>query len=214
MAKFKIALKVTGLELQIEGSRDDVPLMAHAAGQQLMGLFMPASNVVEGEFSSVETPALPAPPSQAPRNSKKGSSSRSKGRSMNGTKPNGATSAEAIDWVHDPAKWGVPKQEWNTATKAMWLLYVVSREKGVGELSPAVIVATFNKHFRQSGQILANNTSRDLGKLKTKAPALVAEDTTREPKSWFLTQAGIGHAQKLVEEALGRTASTEANAGQ
>lgn len=208
MAKFKISLKVTGIELQIEGSRDDVPLMTQAAGQQLASLFMPASNVVEGEFVDA-TNQLPAPPPEPERkNSKRSSRQRS---SSNGSRANNVTGPEAIDWVHDPSKWGSPKQEWSTADKAIWTLYVVSKERDLGEISAYVIVTTFNKHFREAGLIRVNNTNRDLGKAKGKSPALVGENTTEKPSGWFLTQAGIRRAEELVSQALGRTPSPPAN---
>jgi hypothetical protein len=35
--KFKIKLEVAGFKLELEGSRDDVPLMAQAVGQQMSG---------------------------------------------------------------------------------------------------------------------------------------------------------------------------------
>jgi hypothetical protein len=38
MSKFKFKLKLQGLELEMEGSRDDIPLIAHNLGNQLTGL--------------------------------------------------------------------------------------------------------------------------------------------------------------------------------
>ncbi|MEH2257179.1 hypothetical protein [Nostoc sp.] len=61
--KFKIKLKVTGFELEVEGSREDVPFMAQAVGQQMSGLLIPASNIVEGEI--IENKDLPQLASEA-----------------------------------------------------------------------------------------------------------------------------------------------------
>src|SRR5262249_33863933 len=59
----------------------------------------------------------------------------------------------AVDWVHDPSKWGHPAQSWSTVDKCLWLLHVVKQEKNIQELSGPVIVATLSKHFRQAGPV-------------------------------------------------------------
>jgi hypothetical protein len=48
MSKFTAKLKLTGLELEIEGSRDDVPLITSGVAARLAGAMMPAANIVEG----------------------------------------------------------------------------------------------------------------------------------------------------------------------
>lgn len=70
-------------------------------------------------------------------------------------------------------------------------------------MSGPTIVATFNKHFRQSGQLTTGNVNRDLGVLKGKSPSQIGEDATKEPSAWFLTTEGKTSARKLVQEALG-----------
>lgn len=87
--------------------------------------------------------------------------------------------------------------------KSLWLLFVATNETDIKEMGSAMITETFNKHFRQSGPILAHNVARDLGRLKKKTPPQVSEDTTQNPSAWFLTEAGIREAQKLVTEARG-----------
>ena len=87
-----------------------------------------------------------------------------------------------------------------TVDKAIWLLHVVKQE-----LSGSVLVATFNKHFRQAGMITVSNANRDLGRSKSKSPPFVGEDTTKNPPQWFLTEEGTRQANKLVGDALGRT---------
>lgn len=204
--KFKISLKLTGLELQIEGSKEDVPLMAQAVGQQLTGMFMPAADFIEGEaVESIAPAALAASVEPAVKPSRK-RSSRSKTRTSTGAKPSPAPGNDAIDWAHNPEKWGNPKQQWNPTQKAMWLLYVVSKEANTAELTSRSIANTFNKHFRESGTILVQNVARDLGRRKKNStPPELGNDTTKEPSTWFLTTAGIQEAEKLVAEALGRT---------
>jgi hypothetical protein len=108
-----------------------------------------------------------------------------------------------VELNHDASKWGSPRQEWSTANKALWLLYVVGKQAGRNELTAHQIEATFNRHFRQAKQILVQNIARDLGKLRSQAKdAPVGEDATMDPSPWFLTEAGQLRAQELVEEAL------------
>ncbi|MFN8516487.1 MAG: hypothetical protein U0841_28680 [Chloroflexia bacterium] len=206
--KFKISLKLTGFELQIEGSRDDVPLMAQAVGQQLTGMLMPAADFIEGEVVEPKVPALAATIEPAVKPSRK-RPARSRTRTLTSAKPNPAPGNESIDWTHNPEKWGNPKQQWNPTQKAMWLLYVVSKEANTSELTSRSIANTFNKHFRESGTILVQNVARDLGRRKKNStPPELGNDTTKEPSTWFLTTAGIQEAEKLVAEALGRTAGS------
>lgn len=197
MTKFKIKMKLTGLELDIEGSREDIPLIAANIGQQLTGLLGPAAAIAlgTGDASSHVDPArVPLPiVDQVKRRKKRATAPRS-----------GDAQPEAdntpIDFRHDPAKFGTPKQSWKTADKSLWLMHVVATE-----LSGAVMVATFNKHFRQAGTITVSNSNRDLGRLKSKSPAVVGEDTTQTPPRWFLTEEGTRQAMKLVADALGRS---------
>lgn len=200
-SKFKVKLKLTGFELEIEGSREDVPLMAQAVGQQMSGLLLPASGIVEGEI--VEDRNLPQATLEAqPKPRKKQVSRR---RSPNST-PNGEHSVVTTDWRHDPLKWGNHQQDWTTADKSIWLLYVVSKEANVSELPGSEVSATFNKHFRQSGQIRTGQINRDLGQAKglKGKPALVSEDPTKNPSAWYITHEGEKRAQELVVKAVGQ----------
>ncbi|HXT14313.1 MAG TPA: hypothetical protein VN706_01700 [Gemmatimonadaceae bacterium] len=214
MAKFRVKLKLQGLELEIEGSREDAPLIAQNLGRQFAGLLQPAAQIVAGN-DDVPLDAAPI----AIQEPDAASTVRKRGpRKKRGAPPAAAASDSAeevpLDWRHDPAKWGSPKQAWNTANKAMWLLYVASNETDQKELSSKRIANTFNKHFKQAGQILPFNVTRDLGKLKIGKDAPVSEDTTQTSSPWFLTEAGTKRAQGLVSEALGRTAGEqEENSG-
>lgn len=125
--KFKIKLKLTSFELEIEGSREDVPLMAQAVGQQMSGLLLPASGIVEGEI--VEDKSLPqAPPEPQPKPRRKPASRRRSTASTSLTSNGKNLVVAAVDWRHDPSKWGNPQQDWTTADKSIWLLYVISKE--------------------------------------------------------------------------------------
>ena len=198
MGKFKIKMKLTGLELDIEGSKEDIPLIAANLGQQLTGLLGPAAAIASGTDASLSSAPAPSPlqmVEEVKRRKKRATTSRSADAQSD-------TATAPIDFRHDPVKFGSPKQSWKTSDKAIWLLHVVGKE-----LSGAVIAATFNKHFRQAGTITVGNSNRDLGRLKSKSPSVVGEDTTKNPPQWFLTEEGSRQALKLVGDGLGRTSA-------
>ncbi|AFY65912.1 hypothetical protein [Geitlerinema sp. PCC 7407] len=200
--KFKVKLKVTGFELEIEGSREDVPLMAQAVGQQMSGLLLPASGIAEGEI--IEDKTLPQVTLESQSKPQRKQVNRRRSTTSAKSASSRKNSVVAIDWKHDSMKWGIPQQDWTTANKSIWLLYVVSKEAGVSELTGREISTTFNKHFRQSGQLKTGYINRDLGKAKGSngKVALVSEDATKNPSAWFLTQEGEKRAQELISKAL------------
>ena len=122
-------------------------------------------------------------------------------RSVTSTTSSKEGAVETIEWQHDPLKYGNPQQSWNPTKKAIWLLYVVSQERGISQLSAPRITDTFNRKFKQAGTVRGSNVSRDLGKAKTRNPSWAQEDTTKSPSEWFLTIAGVKEAQSAVEEA-------------
>lgn len=108
-------------------------------------------------------------------------------------------SVAALTWQHNPAEYGTPSQSWNTATKAIWLLYVVEKVLQQKGLTAKQIEESFNKNFRQAGPIKSFNVTRDLGKAKAKGKmSPVSEDTTKDPSEWHLTESGIQQAQGLI----------------
>lgn len=109
----------------------------------------------------------------------------------------------ALDWVHDAAAWGTPSQEWSTADKAIWLLYVAEKATGQTELTATCIAKTFNKHFKQAKTITSSHVGRDLGKVKIGKDAQVGENATSEPARWFLIDAGRREAERLIAESRG-----------
>lgn len=200
MAKFKMRFKLTGLEVEIEGDRQDANQLSNAISRQLGGMLSPVTNVAalgSGESPVIDVDAAPAISS--------GSGSRPKRRSTSkGNRGGGVEPSEAVDFRNDISTWGGPKQSWTTANKSLWALHVITQQTDHKELSVGVIAATFNKHFRQSGNVRPSNISRDFGKLKTnKSPAWVNEDTTVDPSKWFLTDEGVKQALLLVAEAKG-----------
>ena len=205
MAKFKISLKVQALEVNIEGEREDIPAISRALSQQLTGLITPSvatASVGDGEHDDPQGGSTRQPAQLVDEVKRRPAKRRIASKRPT---PGADTSDAAVDWRHDPAKYGSPAQAWSSANKAIWLLYVLSEATDIKELSAKRIADTFNKHFRQAKTILAFNVSRDLGKLKGKAPAPVGEDTTKDPSAWYLTAEGNKVAQGLVAKALGRT---------
>ncbi len=205
MAKFKVRLKITGFELEVEGNRDDVPLIAQNVGQQFTGLLQPAADIVEGEIVSDNGGTPPPPAEQESAGSKRKRSPKRRSPAAVAGSPANQPNETAIDWVHDPAKWGTPQQSWRTAQKAMWVIYVVGKEKHITEVSSAQIANTFNKHFKQAKTIHRGNIARDLGKLKMGTDAVVSENTTKSPSTWFLTQAGERAVEDLITKTLGQS---------
>lgn len=204
MSKFKVRLKIQGLELEIDGSREDVPAIAHSLQQQVGGLMNPAGTMIEGELEPAKLAAVTVSP-EAPAKARR----RRRRPTQGGGAPNGESRASADaakDFRHSPEDWGFPRQDWTTAVKSVWLLYVVEKQDGSKELTAKEIALTFNKHFKQAGAIKAHNVTRDLGKLKAQAPSQVSEDTGSTPSRWFLTTAGYQRAEELVIEARGGTA--------
>ncbi len=97
----------------------------------------------------------------------------------------------------DAGKYGTPTTQWNTLSKALWVMYVVKEIKAVEDLTVAQITEVFNKHYKQARVIRSTNVSRDLGKQKVASPPLVGE-TPGTPSKWYLTDEGIKTVQNLI----------------
>lgn len=200
MAKFKMRLKLTGLEVEIEGERADVPQMAQSVGQQVANLMQPTIAVA----TSQPTKMIDALPDQKQEN--EGNKNRTRNRksssSREGTSSSESTS-KPVDFAHKPDTWGNPLQSWTPVQKIIWLLYVFGQATGTNELPVTSIAPTFKKHFKQAGAIHPPHVTRELGKAKGMVPALVGEDTTKSPPTWYLTDAGRAMGVELVNAARG-----------
>jgi hypothetical protein len=203
MSKTRFKLKLQGFELDIEGDNQQVAIAAKNITSQLAALVTPPSQMVSGGNGHGQlidiTPSAP-PEQRAP----------SRRKVSTGTRSTSGVSASAIDFVNEPARFGAPSQSWNLVQKAMWTIFVVSEIGGPKSLSAGVIGRTFNKHFRQAGEIRPSNISRDLGRVKTKiegTPALVGEDTTKSPSEWFLAEEGTRQVRELISKSIGGVAA-------
>jgi len=193
--KFKFKLKITGFELEVEGSKEDVAAITSTVSNQLKGLTSPpviSDNAVTEDIDSTEVSNgmlhTPSPKKKKTRKAKTPGSSSSP-----------AIKVEAIDFRNDPNKYGNPSLQWSTVEKATWILYVVQNEKKISELTLTQISKTFNKHFRQSKEIRPSNISRDFGKAKQGATPLVQENATTNPSAWYLTTQGETYVQNLIK---------------
>ncbi len=169
MSKLEIEFEITGLKLRIKGDSDDVVAKVAAVQRQVQGVIQAVGAIADGatgattESLSHQNGAgaklLDVAPEPAASN---GTRAKRAPRKNAGTRQR----AEAIDFKHDADQYGFPKQDWNTAQKAMWLLHILAVQADQNECSGAVIAATFNKHFKSFGSIHAPNVHRDLGKEK------------------------------------------------
>jgi hypothetical protein len=190
VSKFRMKMKIQGFELEIEGAREDAATISQNIGAQLSSLMQPASSIIEGDVIGRREPT-PATPQLMNGVVKKQRRMRRPSIPVGGEQE----MSPAIDFVSSPAKFGNPKQQWKTADKAIWLIYVL-HENGKG--------SEFSTRTLQSGTITTSNVTRDLGRLKTKTtPAVVGENSAVNPSRWLLTEAGTKRAQNLVAEALG-----------
>ncbi len=154
MSKFKVRLKITGFELEVEGSRAEVPLIGQNLSRQIAGLIAPASNIVQGE--------VPPLPVNGEDNGSPASGRKSSGKGRKST----PKEKQPLNWSYDGETYGMPQQIWSTADKAIWLLYVAEKAMAIKEVSTSQITSIFNNHYRAAKPILQPNDSRDLNKLR------------------------------------------------
>ena len=193
MSKFKIKMKLTGFELEIEGSKDDVPNIQQAIGQQLSGLLQPPTGLIEeaprAQMKTIESESVASSRTTKPRKRSTPSAPRA---------ANGETDAALDNWPRDVSKYVSPTQGWSVRDKALWLLYVAQEENIAPEVSSIQIRDTFNMHYRQAKLITVSNINRDLGRVKGQ---LVGEDVKKSPPCWFLTEAGSAAVAQKIREA-------------
>ncbi len=202
--KFKLKLKLTGFELEVEGDRADAPKIASNLTKQL------ATMITAGELSEAEagaTPtvveALPAGPAGAtsPRRSKGAAPPRA-----TSARPS-AAAAESISFRHDPNEFGNPRQEWSISEKTLYLLAVLAKH-GHSEIPANVIAKTFATHFKEAGMFETRRLTPVLQQMKTRQ--LIGQHAGKTPETWFLTQSGQTAAAKVV--AAARSVGTKAQA--
>lgn len=216
MSKFKVSFKIEKLELEIEGSREDMPHIADQVGRQVAGMFQPAAQLASGEPAERAPVVTEAIVVQAPTDGKRRTSRR--------RRPTAAPAAAAADggtaaaevglsWRHDTAKWGSPKKDWSLSNKIIYLLYVAKAEAEQQDLTAQAISETFNRLFKQAGTVETRYVTRELGRMKGRTPPPVSEDVTATPSLWFLNPNGDNEGRRLVAEAKGQEAVPTAGQG-
>lgn len=190
MAKFKVRLKVQALELEIDGEREDLPLITNAVNRQFAALVEPTEVIAE-------LPKLPSSNRSESTGSEDGKGKPRKPRSPANRTP--AEFAGPIEYRHDPAKFGVPNQGWSILEKVIWMLWVL-QHTGTKEYFTGQVVATFNHHFKAAGKLHPPLVPRELQRAKVEVPTPVGEDKER----WYLTAEGERQAKELVAKALGQ----------
>jgi hypothetical protein len=201
MSKLEIKFELTGLKFEITGEKDNVSAALASLQQQVAAIAQSAASTtaaldgripqpenrgrsLDGGMALIEGETRVAPASTA---------ARTRRRSTTSTKTNVA----AIEFAHNPERFGFPKQDWNTATKAMWLLYVIELQTGQRDVAASVLVATFKHYFKEFGNLLTHNITRDLGGAKKKG--LVNSDPSKNPETWYLLSTGKAEMQSLIE---------------
>ncbi|MCW5768333.1 MAG: hypothetical protein KIT19_06595 [Phycisphaeraceae bacterium] len=191
MSKFKMKLKLTGLEIEVEGNREDIPLMTQNIGSQFAGLLEPAANVVEGESPSprkVTNDAMPASQVESkPRPSRK---------KRNGG-GGGGGSRSTLEIKPDHELWGVPTQDWTGTDKSIWLLQVLAGNGHTDGGTANEISTLFNEHFLTAGKLSRQNVDTLLRKVANGSEALVVRSNNGK---FSLTQKGLARAATLVSE--------------
>jgi hypothetical protein len=196
MTKLKVSLKITGFELNIEGERSEVPEVARSLGNQISDLILGSASAADGLVQTPVSFSQVASVDDQNRGKRRKTSSRVTRKEIDSS-----SRQASLEWNHDPSKFGNPIPEWNTLEKCIWLLYVVKESANVNQCSASAIAEAFGQKFRQQGPIRGSNVSKYLGQAKSKTkdrPALVSDDTSKNPSEWYLLDAGIKMAQDLV----------------
>ncbi|MHB1158447.1 MAG: hypothetical protein ACYC26_16610 [Phycisphaerales bacterium] len=213
MAKFEVEMEIQGFKLRVRGERnEDISLITGQLSKQFAGMLHGPAAIVDSESAPKQVEATV----HSTDNGQEGTKNKST-RSRGSARRRGASSGEstqpaAISWQHDPSKWGMPAQAWTVSQKILWTLYVVTKETPHTEISGPIIVDIFNTQFRQYGPLGKSGMPRALGDLKMKSPALVMDNTTNTPITWYLTDAGIKEVEKLVQEAKTKQDAPETTA--
>ena len=192
MSKFKIKLKLTGLELEVEGTREDAPKIAARIGEQLSGFLQPTTLLENSNGASHRVIDAKVDGNGAGRKKRAGR----KPSSASGTK----LAVDEFTFVHDSAKFGTPQMDWKTKQKAIWFLWIAGEQANIKQQTASSIANNFNKYFREAKTINNGNVGRDLEREKLKGTsAPVGSDVSDGTTKYFLTKAGIAMAERLAK---------------
>lgn len=193
MAKFRIRLKLQGLEFEVDGERQDVPAITHAVRQQLTSLIIPGEVITDGNQKQIGNGSNNGSGGNEDEETPKRRQPR---RAARGTGDGAA--AAPIEFRHDGAKYGNPIQAWSLTEKLIWLLYVLNNTANVKEASGPQLAATFNHSFKQAGKIHPPHVTIHLGRAKMQNPPPIGQDKD----NYFLTNEGEKQAEQLIQNVL------------
>src|SRR5258708_32521801 len=166
MSKFTIKVKLQGLEIEVEGTREDAPKIYQQIGKQVSGLLQSPAVLASGNGSSVlEGEVI---------DDGAGKKTKKPRKTNSGTR----TPADDLSLPHDPEKYGTPQQAWTTAQKSIWFLYVVAKQTSVAQLTAYSIAKNFNRYFKAPGQLNGGNLMKGMKKERLKTTATANPDIT------------------------------------
>jgi|ERR1022692_474156 hypothetical protein len=194
MGKFRFRVKLQGLEVEIDGDREDLPVLTAAVEKQFGGLMLPVEVVSDNHRQLTDGSGGNDSGTSQEEGGKRKRTPRRERRAATG---DGAP-AVPVEFRHDPAKYGNPVQGWGVAEKCIWLLYVIKGITATKEVSGPALAATFNQYFKPAGKIHPPHVTRDLAKVKVQNPAPIGEDKG----NYYLTDEGDKQAQQLIQNAL------------
>ena len=199
MSKFTIKLKLQGLEIEVEGTKEDAPKIAGQIGRQLGGLLQTPAVLASGNGNAGIAPII-----EGEVTADDGAGKKKRARKAGA---GARTPAELLTITHDSAQYGSPLQGWTTTQKAIWFLYIAGKQASVTQLTGTNIAKNYNHYFRAAGMIHGSNVNQGLEKERLKGTnATVNADMTDGTAKYFLTNAGTTVAEKL---AKGETVTTE-----
>jgi hypothetical protein len=201
MPKLEIEFEITGVKLRIKGESEDVVARATDVQRRLQGAMQSLSAVGEGAMGAATPQPSPLhlPPAVIGSDGN-GGPAAIRTRRAGVRRGGGRSGGEAIELTHDAEKYGFPREDWNTATKAMWLLYIIEKQATRQEASAPVIAETFNKYFRRFKAIRANLVARDLANTQARS-GTVANNANESPQTWYLLDSGKKEVEAKIKEA-------------
>jgi hypothetical protein len=191
VAKFRIRLKVQGLDLEVDGERQDLPAITNAVQQQLSSMVIPGEIIADGH-KQLGDGGNGSGAGSEDENKKKRPGRRER-------RPGGdGAPASPIEFRHDAAKYGNPVQSWSVTEKSVWLLYVLKKVGAASEVSGPALAATFNQYFKAAGRVHPPLVTREFAKVKVQNPAPIGEDKN----GFYLTDEGDKQAEQLIQSVL------------
>src|SRR5260370_26493321 len=100
MAKFEVEMELTGFKLRVRGERNDIPALTESLQQQVAGLLPQIGRIADDRPSPQIVDARVEPAATVGSRTRRTVKSRRAGSTLDGA------AVKALDWDHDPRKWG------------------------------------------------------------------------------------------------------------